>query len=109
MRRAAGVREGQLDWSPKAKLWTLALKVLLILVGAEQRGAVEIGVDVRNKEEEEEDEVRSRLVEGHLDISKARCDSRRLLLSRQVDQCGLDSRLEDGMTRAVREGKRLTA
>ena len=108
MRRAAGVREGKLDWSPKAKLWTLALKVLLILVGAEQRGAVVIGVDVRNKEEEE-DEVRSRLVEGHLDISKARCDSRRLLLSRQVDQCGLDSRLEDGMTRAVREGKRLTA
>ena len=108
MRRAAGVREGQLDWSPKAKLWTLTLKVLLILVGAEQRGAVVVGVDVRNKEEEE-DEVRSRLVEGHLDISKARCDSRRLLLSRQVDQCGLDSRLEDGMTRAVREGKRLTA
>ena len=108
MRRAAGVREGQLDWSPKAKLWALALKVLLILVGAEQRGSVVIGVDVRNKEEEE-DEVRSRLVEGHLDISKARCDSRRLLLSRQVDKCGLDARLEDGMTRAFREGKRLTA
>ena len=76
------------------------------MVGAEQRRGAEdavlvIGVDVR-KEEEEEEEVRSRLVEGHLDVSKARCDSRRLLLlSRQVDQRGLHARLEDGMTIAV--------